>query len=78
MLLSPAAIIFKILSGKAGARRSFFYPKCMIFIFDIQQTFENNSGKFQLKRLIGLREINFYLHAPIKNALKTSTSQKST
>jgi hypothetical protein len=76
-LLSPAATIFKRLSGKAGARR-IFYPKCMIFILDIQQTFGNNSGKFQCKRLIGSREMNFYLHAPIKKALKTGTSQKST
>jgi hypothetical protein len=77
LLLSPAAIIFKRLSGKTGARRM-FYPKCMIFILDIQQTFGNNSGKFQLRRLIGLREMNFYLHAPIKKALKMGTSQKST
>jgi hypothetical protein len=57
----------------------FFYQKCMIFILDIQQTFENNSRKFQLKkRLIGSREMNFYLHAPMKSALKRGTSQKST
>jgi hypothetical protein len=77
LLLSPAATIFKRLSGKADARR-ILYPKCIIFILDIQQTFMNNTGKFQLKKLIGSQEMNFYLHAPIKGALKTGTSQNST
>jgi hypothetical protein len=77
LLQSPSTTIFKRLSGKAGARH-IFYPKCMIFILPIQETFGNNSGKFQLKRLIGSREMNFYLHAPIKSALKTGFSQKST
>jgi hypothetical protein len=75
--LSLAAIISKRLSGKAGARH-IFHVKCMIFILNIQQTFGNNSEKFQLKRLTGSREMHFYLHAPIKIALKTGTSQKST
>jgi hypothetical protein len=74
LLFSTAATIFKRLSGKAGSRR-IFYPKCMIFILDMQQTFGNNSENFQFKRLIGSRQMNFYLHAPIKKALKTGTSQ---
>jgi hypothetical protein len=58
--------------------RHIFYPICMIFIFDIQETFGNNRGKFQLKRLICSWEMLFHLHAPIKNAVKTGFSQKST
>jgi len=46
----------------------------MIFILDIQKTFGNNRGKFQLKKLICLGEMIFYLHAPIKNAVKTGFS----
>jgi hypothetical protein len=77
LLLFPAAIVFKRLSEKAGARH-IFYPIYMIFIFYIRKTFGNNREKFQLKRLICLGEMIFYLHAPIKNAVKTGFSLKST
>jgi hypothetical protein len=48
------------------------------FLFlGIQKTSGNNSVKFQLKRLNCLWEMIFWLHAPIKHALKTSTFRKS-
>jgi hypothetical protein len=43
----------------------------MSLINDIQKTSGNNFEKFQLKRLICLREIIFCLPAPIKNQFST-------
>jgi hypothetical protein len=77
LLLSHAATIFKRLFKKAGARH-IFLPNMHDFHFGYTKTFGNNRGKFQLKRLICSGEMIFYLHAPIKNAVKMSFSLKST
>jgi hypothetical protein len=69
LLMSFATTTSRSVSEKVHARQS-FQPTCMIFTDHTLQTFGNNCGKFQLKRLICSRAMNFLVHAPIKRQPK--------
>jgi flagellar basal body-associated protein FliL len=69
LLMLFAATTFKSVSEKVHSRHS-FQPICLLFTDHTLQTFGNNCGKFQLKRLICSRAINFLVHAPIKKQPK--------